>query len=84
VRLFGTSYFLPPGVPEEQVKILQNAFTKAFGDPEFDKEFKKLTGEDPQASTVDEMKKAISEIPRDQETIAFYKQFAGPDALPKR
>jgi hypothetical protein len=84
VRLFGTSYFLPPGVPEDRVKILQTAFTKAFTDPEFEKEFKKLTGEEAQASTVEEMKKALSDIPRDPETISFMKKFAGPDPLPGR
>jgi tripartite-type tricarboxylate transporter receptor subunit TctC len=84
VRLFGTSYFFPPGVPEERVKVLQNAFTKSFTDPEFEKEFKKLTGEEAQALTVEEMKKAMSEIPRDTETISFFKNFAGPDPLPRR
>lgn len=84
VRLFGTSYFLPPGVPEDRVKILQNAFTKTFADPEFEKEFKKLTGEESQALTVEEMKKAMSEIPRDTEVISFFKQFAGPDPLLRR
>jgi tripartite-type tricarboxylate transporter receptor subunit TctC len=84
VRLFGTSYFLPPGVPEDRAKILQDAFTKAFRDPEFEKEFKKLTGEEAEALTVGEMKKALSEIPRDAEVISFFKKFAGPDPLPRR
>jgi tripartite-type tricarboxylate transporter receptor subunit TctC len=84
VRLFGTSYFLPPGVPEERVKILQTAFTKTFADPEFEKEFQKLTGEEAQALTVEEMKKALREIPRDPEVIAAFKKFASADPLPKR
>ena len=84
VRLFGTSYFLPPGVPEERVEILQDAFTKAFADPEFEKEFKKLTGEEAAALAVEEMKKAFRDIPRDADVISFFKKFAGPDPLPKR
>jgi len=84
VRLFGTSYFLPPGVPEERVKILQAAFTKTFADPEFEKEFRKLTGEEAQALNVEEMKKALGEIPRDAEVISFFKRFASPDSLPRR
>jgi tripartite-type tricarboxylate transporter receptor subunit TctC len=84
VRLFGTSYFLPPGVPEERVSVLQSAFTKTFSDPVFEKEFNKLTGADAAALAVEEMKKAFAEIPRDAETISFLKKFAGPDALPKR
>jgi tripartite-type tricarboxylate transporter receptor subunit TctC len=84
VRLFGTSYFLPPGVPEDRVKVLQNAFTKAFADPEFEKEFRKLTGEDAEALTVEELKKALSEIPRDTETISLFKKFASADPLPRR
>ena len=84
VRLFGTSYFLPPGVPGDRVKILENAFTRTFTDPEFEKEFLKLTGEEAQALTVGEMKKALSEIPRDKEVISFFKKFATPDPLPNR
>lgn len=84
VRLFGTSFFLPPDVPEEAAKLLQNAFTKTFADPEFVKSFKKLTGEEPAALAVDEMKKAFREIPRDAETIAFFKAFSGPGSLPAR
>jgi len=84
VRLFGTSFFLPPDVPEETAKLLQNAFAKTFADPEFVKGFKKLTGEEPAALAVDEMKKAFREIPRDAETIAFLKTFSGPGPLPAR
>jgi tripartite-type tricarboxylate transporter receptor subunit TctC len=77
-------YFLPPGTPKELVAILGDAMAKAFQDPEFAKEFKKLTGSDPSPLTAKEVEEAIREMPRDPEIIAFYKAFAGPGPLPAR
>lgn len=77
-------YFLPPGTPKELVAILSDAMAKAFHDPEFAKEFKKLTGSDPSPLTAKEVDVAIHEMPRDSEIIAFYKAFAGPGPLPNR
>ena len=77
-------YFLPPGTPKEPVNILREAMTKAFKDPGFTKEFKKLTGVDPSPITAEEIDTAIKEIPRDPETITLYKHLADHRALPAR
>jgi hypothetical protein len=45
-RLVGTPYLLAPGTPKELVQTLREAM-KTFQDPEFRKEFHKLTGDDP-------------------------------------
>ncbi|MGH7887384.1 MAG: hypothetical protein ACREPG_05940, partial [Candidatus Binatia bacterium] len=45
-RQVGSPYILPPGTPVEQVKILRQAFSKTFSDPDFHKEYKKMVGEE--------------------------------------
>jgi hypothetical protein len=66
------------------VNILREAVTKAFNDPGFAKEFKKLTGVEPSPITAEEIDTAIKEIPRDAETIALYKHLADHRPLPPR
>jgi tripartite-type tricarboxylate transporter receptor subunit TctC len=41
-QVFGRPYFLPPGTPAPQVKILRDAFMKTVADPAFLEEAKKL------------------------------------------
>ena len=50
---------------------------KAFKDAEFHREYKKLTGEDPDPITLEEMEKAIREMPRDAEVIDLLKNVSG-------
>lgn len=83
-RLTGSPYILPPGTPKEKVEILQEAVRKAFRDPEFHKEFKKLTGDDPTPLMPEAHEKAIKELPRDPEIIELFKKLAGTDPLPPR
>jgi tripartite-type tricarboxylate transporter receptor subunit TctC len=77
-------YFLPPGTPKEPVSILREAMGRAFKDPGFAKEFKKLTGVEPSPITAEEIDAAIKELPRDPETIALYKHLADHRPLPPR
>jgi tripartite-type tricarboxylate transporter receptor subunit TctC len=84
LRGAGSPYFLGPGTPKDRVQILQTAFRKAFEDPEFEKEYKKVTGDDPSPILPEEYQAAIREIPRDRETVELYKRFSGADPLPPR
>jgi len=77
-------YFLSPGTPKEPVAILSEAMAKAFKDPGFAKDFKKLTGSDPSPLTAGEVEEAVRDMPRNPEIITFYKVFAGPGPLPAR
>lgn len=83
-RLAGSPYILPPGTPRELVEILQQAITKSFKDPEFHKEFKKLTGDVPTPLMPETMDKYIREIPRSPEIIALFHKIAGAGPLPAR
>ena len=83
-RLAGSPYILPPGTAKELVEILQQAITKSFKDPEFHKEFKKLTGDVPTPLMPETMDKYIREIPRSPEIIALFHKIAGAGPLPAR
>jgi tripartite-type tricarboxylate transporter receptor subunit TctC len=84
IRLAGSPYILPPGTPKELVGILQEAIRKTFKDPEFHKEFKKLTGDVPTPLMPETMEKYIREIPRSPEIIALFHKIAGAGPLPPR
>jgi tripartite-type tricarboxylate transporter receptor subunit TctC len=83
-RLIGSPYILPPGTPKDRVQILQDAFRKTFRDPDFAKEFKKLTGDDATPLTPEAMETAIREVPRDPQVIALFKKLASGDPMPSR
>ncbi|MGH7931280.1 MAG: hypothetical protein ACREQV_26210, partial [Candidatus Binatia bacterium] len=84
LRGAGSPYFVAPGTPKERVQILQAAFRKAYEDPEFEKEYKKVIGDDPSPINPEDYQSAIKEIPRDQETVELYKKFSAADPLPNR
>lgn len=77
-------YIVPPATSREVVAILRGAMVKAFKDPEFHKEFKKLMTTDPTPLTGEEMQAAIRELPREPETVALYKKMAEDVPLPPR
>ena len=77
-------YIFPPGTPKERVRIIREAMRKAFADPEFAAEFKKLMGDDPSPLSGEEVGRAIRELPRDAEVVQLYKKMAGPNPLPAR
>jgi tripartite-type tricarboxylate transporter receptor subunit TctC len=83
-RVAGSPFVLPPGTPKDRVKILQDAFRKTYQDPDFFKEYRKLTADDPSPLLPENHEKAIKEIPRDPEVIELFKVLAGPKKLPPR
>lgn len=83
-RATGSPNILPPGTPKDRVAILQEAFRKTFRDPEFHKEFKKLAGDDAAPLMPEELERAIRDLPREAEVIAFFKRLSAADPLPPR
>jgi tripartite-type tricarboxylate transporter receptor subunit TctC len=83
-RLVGTPYIIPPGTPKEQVQILREGMKKTFQDPEFHKEFVKLTGDSPSALMPESQEEIIRSIPRDAETIELFNTINGNNPLPPR
>jgi hypothetical protein len=83
-RLSGQSFFFPPETPRERVQILREAMRKTLTDPEFSKEFHKLTGDDPTPLMPEALEKAIREMPRDADVVELFNRLAGPGPLPAR
>jgi tripartite-type tricarboxylate transporter receptor subunit TctC len=83
-RQFGSPFFLPPGTPKEQVKILQEAMVKTFKDPAFHKDYKKFTGDEASPLMPDEMEKLVREMPRDAEIVDLFKKLNAAGPLPAR
>lgn len=83
-RIAGTPFVLPPGTPKDRVEIIQSAFRKAFQDPEFFREYKKLTGDEPTPLLPELHDKAIREIPREREVVDVFKKLVGAGPLPAR
>ncbi len=83
-RVTGTPFVLPPGTPKDRVDILKDAFRKTYLDPDFAKEYRKLTSDDPSPLLPENHEKAIREVPRDPEAIELFKIIAGPKKLPPR
>ncbi len=83
-RQVGSPYILPPNTPKEAVKILQEAMTKTFKDPEFHKDYVKLVGEEPTPVMPEEMEKLIRDLPRDPEIVALFKKINEAGPLPPR
>jgi hypothetical protein len=55
-----------------------------FADPEFLAEYHKLTGEEASPLVPEAHDEAIRELPRDPDTVAFYKMLGGTQPLPAR
>jgi hypothetical protein len=62
----------------------RQGLAKAFEDPGFVRDFKKLTGSDASPLTGAEVEEAIRKMPRDPEVIALYKKLADSGPLPPR
>ena len=83
-RVAGGPSVLPPGTPKDRVAVLQEAFRKIYKDPEFLREYRKLTGDDASPLLPEVHEKTIRDIPRDPEVIELYKKIVGAEALPPR
>lgn len=83
-RLTGQPFVMPPNTDREPVRILQEAFRRTYLDPEFHKEYKKFTNDEPTPLLPEDHERAIKEIPRDREPIEIFKQLIGGDPLPPR
>jgi tripartite-type tricarboxylate transporter receptor subunit TctC len=83
-RVAGQPFVLPPGTPKNRVDILQEAFRKTYKSPEFHKEYKKLTADDPTPLMPEAHERVIKEIPRDPEVVGIFKRIMGADPLPAR
>jgi tripartite-type tricarboxylate transporter receptor subunit TctC len=83
-RIAGQNFFLPPGVPRDRVQILADAMRKTLSDPEFLKEYQKLSGEAASPLAAEALEKVIKELPRDANVVELFNRLGGADPLPAR
>jgi tripartite-type tricarboxylate transporter receptor subunit TctC len=80
----GQPFVLPPGTPRELVKILQEAFRRAYSEPEFQREYKKHTADDAKPILPEQHEKVMSDISYAPEVIELFKKLVGDAPLPTR
>ncbi len=79
----GSSLFMVPrGVPEAALRALREAFNKIWNDPQFAKEYKRLTNEPADPVSGKEIDRALQRIPKDPKIRKIYKQIVGAGPLP--
>jgi tripartite-type tricarboxylate transporter receptor subunit TctC len=83
-RLAGQNFFLPPAVPKERAQILVDAMRKTLSDPDFSKEYQKVSGETATPLMPEALEKVIRELPRDAAVVELFNKLAGADPLPTR
>jgi len=83
-RNAGAPFVVPPGTPKDRVEILREAMRRAFKDPEFLSEYKKIIREDFEPVMPEEVEKAIREIPREPEVNELVKKLSGAAPMPPR
>jgi tripartite-type tricarboxylate transporter receptor subunit TctC len=81
-RVTGQPFVGPPGMPQDRIAMLQEAFRKTYLDPDFQKEYKKLTRDDPTPLLPQNHEQVIREIPRDAEAIEIFNQLVGGGPMP--
>ena len=77
-------FVLPPGTPKDKVQILREAVRKMFEDPQFYKEYEKLTGEESRPMNGEALEKQIKSMSGEREVVELLKKIGGPDPLPAR
>jgi tripartite-type tricarboxylate transporter receptor subunit TctC len=82
-RVTGQPFVLPPGTPKERVAMLQQAFRNTYKDPEFIREYKRLTADEATPLMPEAHEKVIREIPRDPEIVEIFKKIVGAGPLPE-
>jgi tripartite-type tricarboxylate transporter receptor subunit TctC len=81
--LAGTSAFIASkGIPEPALKALSEAFDKVWTDPQFAREYEKLTNEPVDPIAGEEIERAHHEMPREIRVMEAYKQLIGAGPLP--
>jgi tripartite-type tricarboxylate transporter receptor subunit TctC len=81
-RPTGSPYFVPKGIPEPALKILRESFNRMLNDPQFAREFERLTSEEADPMTGEQIENVLREMPKDPRIAEVYKQLIGAGPLP--
>ena len=82
MRPSGMLMLAPKGIPEPALKDLRTALQRTWDDPEFAKDYNRLTGETADPMVGKEIEANLLKIPKDPKVMATYKQIIGGGLLP--
>jgi hypothetical protein len=64
------------------LKALREGFNKMFDDPQFAREYERLTSEPADPMTGEEIEQVLRQMPKDPRIAEIYKQLIGAGPLP--
>jgi len=75
-------YFTQKGIPEEANAALRQAFRKVWSDPQFARDYERMTAEPLEAITGEEIEKFLHDVPEDAKVRAVMQQLLGAGPIP--
>jgi len=80
----GSVYFAPRGTPEPALEALRDAFNKIWSDPQFAKDYERMTAEPAEPLTGEEIERFFQQVPKDPKVETVMQQLIGAGPLPPR
>lgn len=78
----GTLNFMAPNTPEHLVRIIRQAFRKAYEDRQFHEAYKKVLGVEPTPLMPEDQQQLVADVPREPEVAKAFAAIADIGPLP--
>ena len=75
-------YFTQKGIPEEAHAALRQAFRRVWSDPQFGKDYQRMTAEPLESLTGEEIEKFLQDVPENARLMTVMQQLLGAGPLP--
>jgi hypothetical protein len=75
-------YFTQKGIPEEAQLALRQAFRRLWSDPQFAKDYERMTAEPLEAISGEEIEKFLQDVPEDAKVKSVMQQLLGAGPIP--
>jgi hypothetical protein len=75
-------YFTQKGIPEEAAVALRQAFRRLWSDPQFAKDYERMTAEPLEAISGEEIEKFLQDVPDDAKVKSVMQQLLGAGPIP--
>jgi tripartite-type tricarboxylate transporter receptor subunit TctC len=75
-------YFTQKGIPEEAAVALRQAFRRLWSDPQFAKDYERMTAEPLEAISGEEIEKFLQDVPEDAKVKSVMQQLLGAGPIP--
>ncbi len=75
-------YFAPKGIPEPALEALRGAFNRIWSDPQFARDYERMTAEPAEPLTGEEIERFFQQVPKDPKVKTVMQQLIGAGPLP--